>query len=989
EEICACPVFRKFWVGMALVSIAGKLLGVNPTLCKISGYSEPELLGQDFYQTLFPEKPNSDFELFKETTHNPDGTLHFENCCVQKDGPPIWTRVLAFPVRDRENRILYFVFQVENIDEQKKALLEFEASRKKITAIFENIDTGFTINEIGGCFLEVNGKTCDFLGYSRDELLRMSPYDIVPPETGACFSGFSKELMQRKRIVSEGSVLNRGGRRIPAEFSLQLIEYGGKKAVLCVTRDLSERKIAEKARRESENKFRVLFENASDGISLHDLNGRFFEVNRVVCEQTGYSREELLRMSPENIDKDKYIAKEKIEEILRKGHAVFEAEAVRKDGNIVPLEINSRIIEYGGKKALLSVSRDITERKKADAALREKVQFLKTLLNTIPAPVYYKDLNGKYQDFNELFASKVIGLPKEEILGHSVEEFSEAIPEDLASFYRQMDIELFERGGSQFYEGKIICSNRKERDFFFSKATYEDASGNMAGLVGVMLDITDLRQAEVTLREKLQFLNTLLDTIPTPVFFKDIEGRYQGCNELFASRIIGLPKEEIIERTVHEFPAIIPNKFASFYEEMDIKLLEGGGTQVYEGVVRCADGRERNFFFSKAVYEDASGKMAGLVGVMLDITERKQVEEDLQIKNTAVESSISGIAFADLKGKLTYANPSFLKLWGYGDKNDVLGKSSSCLWEDLKKAKITYSKLYLKGHWEGDLLARKKDGTLFDVYLSTNLLRDKKGDAIGIMGSFNDITRRKKTEDALLEAKLNAEAANRAKSEFLATMSHELRTPLNAVIGFSDLLLSQNFGTLNERQLKYADNISKSGKHLLKLINDILDLSKVEAGMAELDCEVFSISDAIDEVKTMLMPRSSLKNISIIPRFSPKSAILRADRTRFKQILYNLVGNALKFTPEGGTISISASVSGKLALISVEDHGIGIPETELQNIFLPFVQLEKFESREQAGAGLGLALVKRFVEMHGGEVKVKSEPGKGSIFTFTIPVVDG
>ncbi|MDD4332481.1 MAG: PAS domain S-box protein, partial [Methanosarcinaceae archaeon] len=615
-------------------------------------------------------------------------------------------------------------------------------------------------------------------------------------------------------------------------------------------------KAPEIKREEAEKKFKVLFENPTNGIFFLDMEGQIFEVNRVACEQTGYSRTELLGQNPIEFLENKYDAEKQIKEILQREHPYFEVEVIQKNGRHVPLELSCQRIEYEGKKALLGVSRDIRKRKEAEQAVREK----------------------------------------------------------------------------------------------------------------------------------MHFLNTLLDTIPAPVFFKDLKGRYEGCNKLFADQIIGLAKTEILGHTVYDFPEKIPEKFASAYRKTDIKLLHEGGTQFYEGKIRCADDQDRDFLFSKAAYTDAKGKMAGLVGVMLDISERKQAEEDLQIKNSAVESSMNGVAFADLKGKLTYVNSAFLKLWGYESETEVLGKNSKFLWKDLDNAGKAYRALRFNGRWEGDLLARKKDGNSFDVHLSTNLIRDKKERSFGLMGFFYDITQRKKTEAALFEAKLNAEAANRAKTEFLATMSHELRTPLNAVIGFSELLLSQNFGALNEKQLRYSANISASGKHLLKLINDILDISKIEAGMTELELEIFSLSDVINEVITTLGPRSALKNILIQPEISPKFANIKADRIRFKQILYNLTGNALKFTPEGRMVWIFAAVSSDIARISVKDQGIGIPPEELQKIFLPFIQLENFKSREQAGAGLGLALVKRFVEMHGGKIWVESEPGKGSIFTFTLPM---
>ena len=233
---------------------------------------------------------------------------------------------------------------------------------------------------------------------------------------------------------------------------------------------------------------------------------------------------------------------------------------------------------------------------------------------------------------------------------------------------------------------------------------------------------------------------------------------------------------------------------------------------------------------------------------------------------------------------------------------------------------------------------------------------------------------------------MEAESANRDKSDFLANMSHELRTPLNSVIGFSDILLTQNFGHFSEKQLKYIGNISTSGKHLLTLINDILDLSKVESGKMELQPEKFSVSTAISEVKTILSPQAYKKNIVMHFNISEELNTVIADKSKFKQILYNLMGNSIKFTPEGRSVAVEASPLREYLKISVIDTGIGIPKENMNDLFKPFVQLDSTASRKYEGTGLGLAIVKRLVKLHGGNVWVSSEYGKGSTFSFTIPL---
>ncbi len=276
------------------------------------------------------------------------------------------------------------------------------------------------------------------------------------------------------------------------------------------------------------------------------------------------------------------------------------------------------------------------------------------------------------------------------------------------------------------------------------------------------------------------------------------------------------------------------------------------------------------------------------------------------------------------------------------------------------------------------------DGKVWMV--RANPIKDEEGKLTGILQTGLDITAHKRSEERLLNAKLEAEDASRAKSEFLANMSHELRTPLNSIIGFSDVLLEMVFGELNERQLKYVNNISNSGKNLLELINDILDLSKVEAGKMELHYSEFSLAAVFEDVRTVLNPLARSRSIDMALTIEPGFSNLEADRNRLIQILYNLVSNAIKFTPEGGKVSVYGKKTGDYALISVKDSGIGISFEDQKKLFKPFTQIDASASRQYCGTGLGLALVKKIVKLHQGVIRVESELDKGSTFTFSIPV---
>lgn len=248
-----------------------------------------------------------------------------------------------------------------------------------------------------------------------------------------------------------------------------------------------------------------------------------------------------------------------------------------------------------------------------------------------------------------------------------------------------------------------------------------------------------------------------------------------------------------------------------------------------------------------------------------------------------------------------------------------------------------------------------------------------------------NINGQKELETTLLKAKKDAEATNRAKNSFIMNMSHELRTPLNSVIGFSDLLLEGAFGPMNTKQAKYVNNILISGKSLLEIINNLLDISRLEAGEKTLKYEEVDVASLIGEVRMSLLSPASIKKITVELNIDPSVGNVRVDITKFRQILYNLVSNAIKFTPARGKVIISACKKEGVLEVKVSDNGIGFSKESHEKIFMPFTQADSSAARGYGGSGLGLYIVRNFVDLHGGKILVDSEIGKGSTFTFTLP----
>ncbi|MGB3908005.1 MAG: ATP-binding protein [Methanomethylovorans sp.] len=374
---------------------------------------------------------------------------------------------------------------------------------------------------------------------------------------------------------------------------------------------------------------------------------------------------------------------------------------------------------------------------------------------------------------------------------------------------------------------------------------------------------------------------------------------------------------------------------------------------------------------------------------------KHRAEQELRDKEAWVSAILKNMADAviatDVTGTIRHLNPTAEILTGW--------KGSEAIGKPLVKV---FQLSTANGEMITNLISNVLESGIFkgddneDLFLSrghikvpvsvtgTSIMNDG-NDVIGLVYVFKDLTVLRQEKEALLNAKLSAEAANSSKSEFLANISHELRTPLTSIIGFSDLLLEETFGAINEKQHKYLQNVSSSGKHLLDLINNILDISKAEAGKMQISYEYFNVFEAINEINTITVPLALKKDISLDIRIDPQMNNIRADRLKFRQIMYNLTSNAIKFTNHRGHVSIEGKLSGNLAQFRVKDDGIGIAKKDQPKIFNSFTQVDSSVTRRYEGTGLGLFLVKKFVELHGGHVWVESEPGKGSVFSFILP----
>jgi PAS domain S-box-containing protein len=518
----------------------------------------------------------------------------------------------------------------------------------------------------------------------------------------------------------------------------------------------------------------------------------------------------------------------------------------------------------------------------------------------------------------------------------------------------------------------------------------------------LILDVTERRHVDEALRVSEERLAQVLEVTGQGVWDWDITAGVVRHNRRWCE-MFGIDDAQLehsladFERLVHEDdrPRVV--------HELQVALDRSEAVRSEYRACR-ADGRllwiEDH---GKVVARDAEGRPTRMVGSMTDITARKRADLQLRIKDAAIESSLNGIALADLDGRLTYVNPAFCRLWQLAPEQ-ALGRHAIDFWRVAEGPQIVIDTLRAEGQWIGELEGKRADGSVFDARVSASLVRGADGEPLCMMGSFVDVTDSRRAQAALerlnqeletrvaertaeLErAKAQAERASHAKSEFLSGMSHELRTPMNSVLGFGQLL--ELDPTLSPRAQSYVRELLRGGEHLLELINEILDLARIEAGRMRLSLESVALAPVLSESMALVAPLAAAREIEMTQAPGALDAVVKADRMRLKQVLVNLLSNAVKYNRAGGSVRIAVEPQRAERLrVSVEDTGIGIPPEKLSELFQPFHRLGADDSASE-GTGIGLVISRSLVELMGGTIGVNSVPGDGTVFWIDLPLAE-
>jgi PAS domain S-box-containing protein len=764
-----------------------------------------------------------------------------------------------------------------------------------------------------------------------------------------------------------------------------VLDSAGKlERLLAVSRDVTEAQAAEE-------RFEVLFESAGDAHVMFDGN-EIIDCNRAAVLMLRYPDKSTLRacsfasLSPPQ-QPGGVPSAGKIAEMVKLAVEIgeFREEWIMKrcDGEMFPAELALTRINLENRAAMLAVWRDLTERKRAEAALRESEERFKAFMENSPTIAFIKDEAGRYMYVNKPFEEQ-FGVEFEiDVKGRTDADW---LPAETARVTADGDRKVLTTGQPVRMLEVVPIADGKTKEWLVLKFPMGTESGKRL-IGGVGIDISRQKNAERALREREADFRALFDDAPVAYHELDTENRITRVNKTELA-MLGYTAEEMVGRTVWEF--IVEE---ASHDTIPARLASELHLEATQRTFRRKDGSVVPVLMRHRLITDSNNEVCGMRSTLQDISALKRVEHELRQAEekyrSIFENAIEGIFQTTPDGRFQSANPALARILGYASPDELtrqLSDISRQLYVDPDRRKEFIQAMEQNSAVEGFVSqVYRQDGAVIWISEHARSVTDERGHVIYFEGTVEDITSRRQAEDEIAKARDTALESARLKTEFLANMSHEIRTPMNGIIGMTGLLLDSE---QTPKQRDFTVTIQQSADALLHIINDILDFSKIEAGMLVFEEIDFDLPSVVEGATELLAGRAAAKKLELATMVhSEVPCALRGDPGRLRQVITNLVGNAVKFT-ETGEVVVRARMAEEswgevLVRFDICDTGIGIAPEAQGKLFQAFVQADGSTTRKYGGTGLGLAICKQLVKQMGGSIGVQSEPTKGSIFWFT------
>jgi PAS domain S-box-containing protein len=850
-------------------------------------------------------------------------------------------------------------------------------------AAVEQAGDGIIITDVSGKIKYVNPAFTSMTGYTKEEAVgrhtRILKSGKQPPE-------YYKELWSTIRSGREwhGDIINRrkDGSFYDEEMRISPVRGADGKIVnyIAIKRDVTDQRAAQ----ETQRLLSAIVESSEDAIVAYDKHGIILSWNRGAESIFGYSAAEVLSkpvsmlVAPGRLESLQHFTEQVLQGNAVKRHKGF---CQRKDGQFIHVSATGCPIRNrsGQVETISMIVRDVSERKKAES----ERALLASIVESSGDAIIGTRFDGTVISWNR-GAQMMLGYSSEEIIGKSaaiLPERPSEVRDTLAALQQGLPVGSFES----------VCRRKDGTpvDVSICVSPMYNEAGQIYGGAAILRDIGERLRNEWKLRETEERFRIMADGCPALMWVTDAEGGVIFINRAYRE-FCGKTYEQI---EGYQWQLLVHPDDAADYKELFLRAVREHRSFKGETRVRRADGEWRWLESWAEPRFSADGAFLGHVGLSPDTTERKQVAQSLQSSEEKFRQLTENIRevfwmMSPAADEILYISPAYEQVWGRTCQS-LYERPMSWIEtihpDDLARAHDLFGRQIQGEPIKSEYRILCPDGTEKWICDRAFPVRDEAGELIRVVGIAEEITDRKRYETELILAREGADVANAAKSRFLANMSHEIRTPMNGVIGMIQLLLETD---LSPEQRRYATIANRSGRTLLALIDDILDLSKIEARKITLEKLPFDPKATIEDVIQLLRVQATDKNLLLQTSVSQEiPETLEGDANRLRQILINLCANAIKFT-ERGEVRLGASLlsrNDKAATVrfTIADTGIGIPPERIAEIFSPFVQADVSTTRKYGGTGLGLAISKQLVALMGGSIGVDSSVGNGSTFWFT------
>ena len=960
--------------GLVTVDEKMTITDVNETMCRMAGRSRAQLVGS-LFASYFSEHERAEEGV--RLTFKEGAVTNYVLTLQATTGKQVPVSFNAAVFRDPSGNVRGIFASARDITAQKQLEDQIQASQFYTRSLIEaNIDALMTTDPLG-IITDVNQQMAALTGGLREELIG-SPFKNYFTDPQRAEDGIRQVLRQGKVTNYELTAHAKGGHETVVSYNAITFNdsAGNLQGVFAGARDITEQKKLEQQLRDQQAYNRGLIESSVDGLITVDPAGTISDVNDRMCQMTGYTRTELIGVPFSDYFTEPERARSGVQQTFADGVVTeYALTLISRSRRQLQVSFNASVFKdpEGNVKGIFASARDITDRVRLEEQLREQQIYLRGLIESSVDGLVTVDPEGFVTDVNEQMC-RMTGYSRDELIGSSFKRYFTE-PERADTGVRR----TFAESVVTNYELVLKTKAGRKATVSFNASVFRTVEGRVQGIFASARDISEQARLQTQLTEQQAYNRSLIEASADALFAISPDGTITDVNEE-ATRFTGYSRKHLIN-----------SKFADYFTEADRaragvqQTLRDNRVLAYELMFITRYGRRIAVSFNAGVFTDAAGQALGILASARDITAQKELEAQLRSQQfytrSLIESNIDALMTTDPLGLITDVNQQMCELTGRSP-DELLGTPFKNYFTDPQRAeegiKLVLSDNKVTNY---ELTARRKEGGETVVSYNAATFYDRENKLQGVFAAARDVTDRKRFEQSL-------QVANRMKSEFLANMSHELRTPLNGIIGFSEFLIDEKIGKLVPKQKEYLHDILNSGRHLLQLINDVLDLSKVEAGKMELHPETFSLTHAVKEVCSVVAPMAQKKNLVIRQEVDPAVDEVTLDLQKFKQVLLNLLSNAVKFTDEGGTVDIVASLhDGARLHLQIRDTGIGIKPEDLGKLFVEFQQLDSSMARRYQGTGLGLVLTKKIVEFQLGAISVQSEVGKGSTFTVLLPRV--